>query len=651
MHRRILIIIIVSVASLAAWSQSAKSDSLLKRLPGVKADTAKILLLCDIGESYENNEPATAKYYFNLAGKLSREIKYKWGEYKYLSLYGNVCMLQGNFDSSLYYQEKALAMAELMKDSLSIGISLFNIGINYRERSGFEKSIEYCLKGLTIIDKLGNPLIEAQVNDALQVLYYRRAQYQKAIGYGEKAVALARKLEQKELLAKFLINLSLSYQITNQWRQGVVALEEALRIGKAVGDVRVISVVQQNLAAVALQARNWPLAMQYAQESLVLYRRLGATDGETTALRSLATFSLQQGKLAQAKTYAHQALALSQTWQYKLEEATIYRLLSSIAYAEKEFEQGLQFDDSMSTKLEVMIREVSSQQSSELEKKYETEKKEIRIKQLEADQALQKLRIRQKNIINYILIGSAVSLLFIALLVWRNYRQKQALQQKRINELQTEKQLAATEAVLQGEEQERTRLAKDLHDGLGGMLSGIKSSFSTLKGNLLMDQENLRSFERGIDLLDSSISEMRRVAHNLMPEALVKFGLDTALRDFCSDIRQSVSIKLQYQSSGMENAVISSNTAIVIYRIVQELINNTLKHAGANTALVQLIKNESGITITVEDDGKGLDKARLQQPRGIGWSNIQSRIEYINGTMDIQSAPGKGTSILIELPV
>ncbi|HWR33654.1 MAG TPA: sensor histidine kinase, partial [Chitinophagaceae bacterium] len=216
-------------------------------------------------------------------------------------------------------------------------------------------------------------------------------------------------------------------------------------------------------------------------------------------------------------------------------------------------------------------------------------------------------------------------------------------------ELETQQQLTATEAVLKGEEQERTRLAKDLHDGLGGMLSGIKYSFQTMKGNLIMTPDNAQAFERSMDMLDSSIKEMRRVAHNMMPEALVKFGLDTAMKDFCNDINQAGALRISYQSIGMENAVIEQTTAITIYRIVQELINNTMKHAAAKTAIVQVSKANGEINITVEDDGKGFHPEILQITKGIGWSNIQSRVEYLKGKLDVQSEQGKGTSVHIEL--
>jgi two-component system NarL family sensor kinase len=170
-----------------------------------------------------------------------------------------------------------------------------------------------------------------------------------------------------------------------------------------------------------------------------------------------------------------------------------------------------------------------------------------------------------------------------------------------------------------------------------------------MKGNLIMTPEYQLAFERSMDMLDSSIREMRRVAQNLMPEALVRFGLDTALRDFCEDVNRSGTLKVVYQSIGLEALPVDQTTAISIYRIVQELLNNTIKHASANTAIVQLSKTTTGIDITVEDDGKGFDTSILKAGKGLGWSAIQTRVDYLKGRLDIQSVPGKGTSVHIEI--
>ena len=170
-----------------------------------------------------------------------------------------------------------------------------------------------------------------------------------------------------------------------------------------------------------------------------------------------------------------------------------------------------------------------------------------------------------------------------------------------------------------------------------------------MKGNLIMTAENQQAFERSMDMLDSSIREMRRVAHNMMPEALVKFGLDAALKDFCNDINQSGALQVSYQSIGMQDAQIDQTISITVYRVVQELLNNTMKHAGARTAIVQLSKREEQLTVAVEDDGKGFDASQLNQANGIGWSKIRNRVEFLKGKLDIDTKPGKGTSVLIEL--
>jgi signal transduction histidine kinase len=144
---------------------------------------------------------------------------------------------------------------------------------------------------------------------------------------------------------------------------------------------------------------------------------------------------------------------------------------------------------------------------------------------------------------------------------------------------------------------------------------------------------------------------MRRVAYNMMPEALVKSGLDTALRDFCRDVNQSGVLQVNYQSMGMDNQEIEQTIAITIYRVIQELINNTMKHASAKSAIVQVSKTNDTISITVEDDGKGFNPVILQDAKGIGWSNIQDQVGYLKGSLDVQSEQGKGTSVHVELNV
>ena len=275
--------------------------------------------------------------------------------------------------------------------------------------------------------------------------------------------------------------------------------------------------------------------------------------------------------------------------------------------------------------------------------KYEVEKKEKEIISLHSANL-------QKSTLNKFLIGSTIALVLLGLLGYRNFKTKQKLHKTQIIQLEKDKQLLAIDAMLKGQEEERSRLAKDLHDGLGGMLSGVKLSFVNMKENLIMDAESVTSFEKSILQLDNTIAELRKVAHNLRPEALVKFGLKNAILDFCNSMQLSSKTKIIFEQLGTERLL--SNTAdLYIYRIVQELINNAIKHADADQILVQLTKTNDKVLLTVEDDGKGFNTELIRSAKGIGLKNIQQRVDYLKGKIDIASQAAEGTSVNIELYV
>ena len=280
-------------------------------------------------------------------------------------------------------------------------------------------------------------------------------------------------------------------------------------------------------------------------------------------------------------------------------------------------------------------------EATELKNMYETQIKEYEIASLTTAN-------KQKSTLNKILFGTALAIVFMGFLVYLNFLGRQKLQAAKITELEKDKQLLTIDAMLKGQEEERSRIAKDLHDGLGGMLSGVKLSFVNMKENMVMDAESVSAFENAIMKLDNTIAELRKVAHNLMPEALVKFGLKNAVVDYCNSMQLSSKTKIIFEQLGTERQL--SNTAdLYIYRIVQELINNAIKHAAPNQILVQLTKTSDKILLTVEDDGRGFNTEQLQFSKGIGMKNIQQRVNYFKGKIDIASQPTEGTSVNIEL--
>jgi signal transduction histidine kinase len=147
--------------------------------------------------------------------------------------------------------------------------------------------------------------------------------------------------------------------------------------------------------------------------------------------------------------------------------------------------------------------------------------------------------------------------------------------------------------------------------------------------------------------LDHSIGELRRVSHNMMPEALIRYGLEETLENYCENLNLSGTITVQLQTYGLEQRM-EQSTEIVLYRIVQELLNNIIRHAGASNVLIQLVRENERFSLTVEDDGKGFDVNAAGQQGGAGLANIRARAAYLNGTVDIQSTPGEGTSVNVE---
>ncbi len=199
-------------------------------------------------------------------------------------------------------------------------------------------------------------------------------------------------------------------------------------------------------------------------------------------------------------------------------------------------------------------------------------------------------------------------------------------------------------------ETERGRFARDLHDGLGGLLSSVKFSFSNMKENIILTAQQGLSFEQSLNKLDSGIAELRRIAHNMMPENLQQFGLNTALKDFCITIQQGTGCNIHYECFGMEHYSFNSQTDIAIYRIAQELVNNALKHAAAEQIIVQLQNSKTSITLTVEDNGKGFDTSIIKTVKGSGWKSIESRVNLLKGSCLVTSS-SIGTTITIEMPI
>jgi signal transduction histidine kinase len=642
--RKALYTIIFLVWTLSAKAQLEKIDSLLRELPSAKEDTNKVLLLLKIVDAYDTNNLDSATYYLEELKRLSDLLRYKLGIYKYYERSLIISFTKGNYTLAMQHSDHALQKAREMADTKLITNTLVNTAIVYQYLGQFDKQLEYCLEALRLMESVDQKEKLSNMYSNIGNAYYNLHQFRRSIQNNKLSLRHHKPSGSNTSYNRVYASLGQNYAMLKDTDSALyyykIALVESGKIKDKIAEAGIYGFMANTYA----DRNEFREMLKVSDASLVISRQLQSNQMLASSLYNVAYANYFNGDNTSAKKNIYEALALAKSDMMQDELKNIYTVLSYIAAREGDFKISLWAMQKKDSIQDALLSEKVINTTGELETKYETEKKNEQI-------VLQRAQIRSRNILNYMLAGLVVTASIISLLSYRNYRQKQRLQQLRISELETEKQLGSTEAVLKGEEQERTRLAKDLHDGLGGMLSGIKYSLNAMKGNLIMTPDNHQAFERSMDMLDSSIKEMRRVAHNMMPEALVRFGLDTALRDYCNDLNQGGALQINYQSIGLADYNPDQTAAINIYRIVQELIGNTLKHAASKTAIVQVTKTDKLLAVTVEDDGKGFDPGLLEQSKGIGWTNIQHRVDFLKGRLDIRSTPGKGTSVHIEFNI
>jgi two-component system, NarL family, sensor kinase len=636
---RLLLLLLLPCQSLFAQTDAAK-DSLINALANAKEDTGKVLLLITTGDYLEFNSPEEAKNYYLQAKTLSEKLKYQMGLLKSYSGYTAALNWQGRFDSSLLLNQQAIQIAEKYGNKERIAAAQHNLATSYSYLEEHEKALEWRLKALPVIESSGDSRKMSIICDALGVTYRNIKVYDKALEYHNKALAISRKIRDDIGTAMSLSNIGIVYFDIRKYPEALVAFQESLAISKEQDNESIQKTVLGNICNVYFQQGNYDSIKPYAEEGHALAKKLGDSSSMVYTQYLLAIHYFFRKEFGKSEAFAKEGFGISQRNSYINAYHLHSNILSELALVNGDVKMYGYFD-----RLSDSLQQERSNESARgnvqlLDKRYETEKKE---KQL----AIQQASIYKKNTLNYILGGSIAGLLLISLLSYRTYKQKRKLQEQKIADLEKEKLLLATQSILKGQEEERSRLAKDLHDGLGGLLSGVKLQLGAMKGNLILSEENGRTFNNALGKLDESITEMRRVAHNMMPEALMKLGLQQALQDYCDGLSASQPFRINSEFYGLEKRM-EPSVEIVVYRIVQELLNNAVKHSGANTILAQVMKQNNNLTVTVEDNGKGFNAEQIDLMKSAGLKNVRSRVDYLKGQLDIKSAPGKGTSVHID---
>jgi len=565
---------------------------------------------------------------------------------------GDSLYYANRLDSALYYFEQSLETqkytveneAENKSDINYLQLKLFNsIGVINYIQGKYDLAGDNYFRALDIAEKINKRDDMIAIYHNLVNIYVKMLNYQQAKEYNLKEEKLSRELNDSISLAEAYQGLCRIFIDEKDYATALKYGEESLKILSALPDISANQLMSasQELSDVWLQIPDYDKALMYAQKTVEYAKQTGISSYMSTALMMLSTCYLKQEKYKESEKIAFEALETDTTDIYI--NSLLYRNIAKNNIWLGNPGKGIEYFEKTSDAINAYSNKNFQSSLSEMEVKYKTQEKEHQITALEKEKRL----MRELGI-----AGGAVLLLALAtfFLLWRwtvqkrqvSEKQKQLAEQQ-VKQLEQEKQLVATQAVLDGETQERTRLARDLHDGLGSILTAAKLSLLDMKKGVILGANDVERFDKSIGLLDQSVQEMRRVAHHLMPDSLSRFGLKPAVSDFCSAL-PSVSFAYYGDESRLEK-----NLEVMIYRCIHELVTNALKHAGAKKIMVQIIQESDRVNFTVQDDGCGFNPSTVAD--GMGLQNIRTRIASYNGILNIYSKPDEGTEVNVELRI
>ncbi len=628
------ILLISAILLMSGTSVQAHNlDSLENVANNTKLSVRQRLLACEkLGYDLVYSDVNKSLTYARMGLTLSEKINNDSLAGSFYRESGMAHQVKSNYDSAQIYYGKALSHALGKKNEELESFLYLAYGLMYSEMSQYEKSAEYYEKALRLCEKLGLQKRYNTIISNIGITYLKMSNYERAEQYFLKAKDIFLKNPYPAGLAHVYLNMGIMYIEQDKTKEAYDVSVECLKIFQSVGDKSGEALALMNLSRLYSKDKKYDQALDAAGKSLRLAEESGFPYVIKNALSELSQLYYDMGNYRLSEDYAIKETAFIDS-AASTEFMLLYQKLIPIYIKQGKPENAI----NALAKYDSLMKAVNSAQVqnaySELEIKYETEKKELKISVLEKEKIL--LEKEKRLTVWFGISGGAVLLLILAFLIIRH-----RLTRQKVARLEKEKQLIATQAVLDGETAERARLARDLHDGLGGMLSAVKINLSDMKNGVSIESEDVMRFDRVVGLLDESIGELRRVAHNMMPDSLTRYGLRVSLSDFCTNIPGAV---FNYYGSDER---LEPKLEVMIYRTVHELVNNTLKHAGADEIIVQMIREQDRVSVTVQDNGRGFDPAAPTS--GTGLNNIRNRVGSYNGRMDVYSEPGKGTEISVE---
>lgn len=643
----------VSTLTAGALPDSKEQDSLLSQL-SKSSGKSKVDIYNNLSKSIVYSNTIQSLKYAKEALVLSHNIRYNRGESVACNRIGVAYDVLSKFDSALRYYYKSLQISETLNDPRLIAANLSNIGLTNWHVGNSKEATGYFFKALEYFEKCDNTAGIAATYNNMGLVYKSLTNFDKALVFFNKSHQYYKQINDESGVGAVLTNIGYIYFQMKEYQKAQSYFIQSLNIKKKLDDYYGLSITYNHLASLCLESTRYKEALQYSHKATNYARMI---DDENELAQSFFKTSIIKTRLndySEALTYNKKAEDIALKIKNNKLLYDVYHNYSEIFEALGDYKKSLEYYKQYKTTEDIVISDQRFNQVYELELKRETTKINAELAELNKQKQIQLLRIEAQQLViskrnNQIMFALALILviLLIGYIIYLNYRHKQKL---KIEEaIYQVKQQQANE-ILEAELNERKRIGEELHDGLGQMLSLLKLTLTSLKKKLNVDGEPKQKVlvSNAVELTDNAFNELRNISHNLAPIFLREKGMVESIRNLLNRLNESnFRVNMDFSITGEHN---DSLTEFTIYRVIQEILNNIIKHSGAKEVNFQYLQTDNELMIMVEDNGIGFNEAAEAGKKGIGLKNICSRVENIGGKTHIDSVEGRGTIITITVP-
>ncbi len=615
-------------------------------------DTQQIQQQINSISEVETRYPDSALFIYKSTFSESRKQKFTFGMANSLRGLGNVYAFKHNSVEAIRFYEQAIKVAEREERLWPMMPQLYNnIGTVYDNMAQYEWAVRAYTKALSYKGVVGeqSKVSEASIYFNLASTFYFLQQYEKAEHYLNIAEKMGISSKDQHLLGQIYNNHGSLMAQQNKLEKGLHYFQQSLAISDR-SKIRNIAATL-NIGVLYYKQGHYDLALPLLTSLL--------QRADSISLQERVTIFITLGAIYLDKKEYKKA---EETWLTALKESEKNHLANNLVVINNNLFElyqtlgktrlALQYHiDYMKLKDSFNNKEVIHKVHF-LEARYRTVEKDKELAQQRLIILEQQSRIRT----NYLwiwgsLLGFGILIIVIILIRRAGINQRRILQAKLVNQEQSEtllkqqKELDLLKAMMEGEEKERARIARELHDGIGGMLAAMKMNCSL--------EENVDIGGRIVKLqqmIEVTTDEVRKTAHNLMPDVLIRNGLEKALALYVEHIsfEKGLEMDIVFQGTPFH---LNKSSELIIYRIAQELIQNILKHAQASKASILIKHFKEKLSIIVEDNGRGFNMHDHANGLGLGLQNLTFRVNTLGGNVDLHSLPGRGTTIHIEFDI